>query len=185
MSFEKEVQEPLLPSSSPVASLARQESHFLHIGSRRWQIPSFLVSVRTAKIVRFAAFAYIFYILLLAPKSSEKTQTGTHAVLSDEEQAIKGYWDAIVVKGGSEAVTSSFTASDLHSAHHGHKEHHHEKHEHHHGKHGHDDHGKHDHEHHGHHPHRPHKSPGKSRYVPPKVAEKIYLSVPTNDSARE
>lgn len=52
-----------------------------------------------------------------------------------------------------------------------------------HGKHGHD-HGKHGHhDHHGHHGH-PHHGPHHPKIIFPKMAEKIFLEVPSNESVR-
>lgn len=93
----------------------------------------------------------------------------------DTAGPVGSYWSGIVSKGSRFAVSSCSTAVSALK-----KDKHHKKHQKH-GKDKHHKHSKHDH-HHGHGHGHGHKAP--LRFIPPGLAEKMFLEVPTNDSAR-
>lgn len=90
---------------------------------------------------------------------------GVEDVIGGGIEGVGSYWSGIAAKGWKKAVKSG-------------KEHHahHDKH----GKHGHHHH----HGHHDHHKHDHHKHGGDMKIIYPRMAEKIFLGVPNNESVR-
>ena len=151
-----------IPDSTPVPqqNIAHGSSGAARGSSLMRGLLSF--ALRTVFIV-----AMVFWLTGNGNKGHGTKEVGDLQGVAGEDASVSAYWYGIADKGMRAAVKTHDQ--------HGSPKHKHQEHDEHKHKHG----DKHDH-HHG-----PGKSPHGPLFIPPKQAERIFLSVPNNDSVRE
>lgn len=175
MSEKQEHLEGALPTTVNHSTDAQAGSHFDNEAAierrKQW------------KLRRLVAFGFLLFACWQGGQgirtlySSLASSTSSSRLAVGSADVVEGYFDRVA---GSKLDSVSGTWA--HEKHHKHDKHHKEKH-HKHGKHDHDKHGHHHGDKHGH-GGRGHGHHGPSRWISPKEAEEIFLTVPSNDSIR-